>query len=338
MSKQQAKRNRVCDLLDAQIPQKDIAKIVGISERTIRRIQHARQSSLGTERSPGSGGHNKKRDAAFLNTLKKKIKEDPTVSMRKHAKILKVDPKTIRTAVHKDLGLKSFARMPRHLLTDRMKQTRLERCHKIHSFLKHNGSTVKIFSDEKIFTVDQVYNRRNDRWIAETTQEVKGVFRTKHPAQVMVLGVLGSDGNKMPPYFFKPNQKIGADVYYKVLRYTVLPWLKATYPDNNYVWQQDGAPAHTSNKVQKFCEENMANFWPKDFWPPSSPDLNPLDFFWWSAIESRTNATPHANMDSLKAAISREWEAYPKEDIRRACASFRGRIEACIMADGGHIE
>ncbi|QQP52318.1 Uncharacterized protein FKW44_004437, partial [Caligus rogercresseyi] len=89
MSKQEAKRNRVRDLLDAQVPQNDIAKIVGISERTVRRIQHARQSGLGTKRSPGSGGHNKKRDKTFLNVLKKRIKEDPTVSMRKHSKILK---------------------------------------------------------------------------------------------------------------------------------------------------------------------------------------------------------------------------------------------------------
>ncbi|QQP58126.1 Transposable element tcb1 transposase [Caligus rogercresseyi] len=43
----------------------------------------------------------------------------------------------------------------------------------------------------------------------------------------------------------------------------------------------------------------MANFWPKDFWPPSSPDLNPLDFFWWSVIESRTNTTPHVMWNHL---------------------------------------
>ena len=27
-----------------------------------------------------------------------------------------------------------------------------------------------------------------------------------------------------------------------------VPWLKATYPDNNYVWQQNGASAHTSKQ------------------------------------------------------------------------------------------
>ncbi|QQP40475.1 Uncharacterized protein FKW44_014522, partial [Caligus rogercresseyi] len=52
-------------------------------------------------------------------------------------------------------------------------------------------------------------------------------------------------------------------------------------PRNNYVFTQDGVPAHTSKKVQEFCKGNMASFWPADFWPSSSPDVNPLDFAVW---------------------------------------------------------
>ncbi|QQP42163.1 Uncharacterized protein FKW44_016742, partial [Caligus rogercresseyi] len=48
--------------------------------------------------------------------------------------------------------------------------------------------------------------------------------------------------------------------YYNILRYTVLPWLKAIYPEGNYVWTQDGAPSHTSDLCQKFCSANMAHF------------------------------------------------------------------------------
>ncbi|QQP49412.1 Hypothetical protein FKW44_010082, partial [Caligus rogercresseyi] len=40
-------------------------------------------------------------------------------------------------------------------------------------------------------------------------------------------------------------------------------------------------------------------------------------------IESRPMPPLIVNVESLKSAISREWEVYPKEDIRRACASFR---------------
>jgi hypothetical protein len=37
--------------------------------------------------------------------------------------------------------------------------------------------------------------------------------------------------------------------------------------------------AHTANIVQKWCEDNLTDFIPKDEWPPSSPDLNPLILF-----------------------------------------------------------
>lgn len=103
--------------------------------------------------------------------------------------------------------------------------------------------------------------------IGTSLEEVQGVFRTKHPQQVMVLGVVASDGKKMPPYFFKLNEKVGAEVYYKVLRYKVLPWLKTNYPEGNYVWTQDGAPAHTSKKAQEFCRANFSDFWPSNMWP-----------------------------------------------------------------------
>ncbi|QQP35172.1 Uncharacterized protein FKW44_023324 [Caligus rogercresseyi] len=88
----------------------------------------------------------------------------------------------------------------------------------------------------------------------------------------MVLDIVASDGNKIHPHFFRPNEKVNSDVYYKVLRYKVLPWLKNTFPRNNYVFTQDGTPALTSKKAQEFCKGNMASFCPS-----SSPDVNPLD-------------------------------------------------------------
>uniref|UniRef100_A0A0K2V1G2 Uncharacterized protein n=1 Tax=Lepeophtheirus salmonis TaxID=72036 RepID=A0A0K2V1G2_LEPSM len=44
----------------------------------------------------------------------------------------------------------------------------------------------------------------------------------------------------MPPFFFKAGEKIDQDSYYKVLRFIILPCLKATYPEDNYVWAKDG--------------------------------------------------------------------------------------------------
>ncbi|XP_059081907.1 uncharacterized protein LOC131879566 [Tigriopus californicus] len=206
------------------------------------------------------------------------------------------------------------------------------------NWLKHNPSTVKIFLDKKLFTVDQIYNRRNDRFLASSTSEVKRVFHTKHPAAIMVLGVVASNGKNMPPYFFKMGEKIGADVYYKILRYQILPWLKVNYPDGNYVWTQDGAPCHTAKINQNFCESNMAAFWPANFWPPSSPDLNVLVFNVRGYLERLTNKTPHPNVDSLRASIEKHWALMPPSSIVDACASFGRRVAAMIEVQGGHIE
>ena len=41
-------------------------------------------------------------------------------------------------------------------------------------------------------------------------------------------------------------------------------------------------------------------------WPPSSPDLNPLDYTIWGVLENKTNATSHPKIGSLKIAIEEE--------------------------------
>jgi hypothetical protein len=74
----------------------------------------------------------------------------------------------------------------------------------------------------------------------------------------MVLGVVASDRSKMPPCFFKVGEKIRADVYYKILRYTVLPWVKKAFLSGNYVWIQDGLQ-HTQPRR---CRYSMRSILP----------------------------------------------------------------------------
>jgi len=46
---------------------------------------------------------------------------------------------------------------------------------------------------------------------------------------------------------------------------------------NNFIFQQDGASAHTSHSTQDWISQNTPEFIQKDEWPPNSPDLNPLE-------------------------------------------------------------
>ncbi len=77
---------------------------------------------------------------------------------------------------------------------------------------------VKISSDKKIFAVDQSYKQCNGHWIPTTSKEVHRIGHTRHPSQVMVLGVICSDGRKMPTFFVDPKTDFDQHAYYRVLR------------------------------------------------------------------------------------------------------------------------
>jgi inhibitor of nuclear factor kappa-B kinase subunit alpha len=114
-----------------------------------------------------------------------------------------------------------------------------------------------------------------------------------------------------------------------------LPWVKKNYPKGNYVFQQDGAPAHTANRTQEWLATNLAEFWPKDLWPPSSPDLNPLDYSIWGVLEAKACKTSHNSVDDLKASIVRAWRGLSKDYVVKTCRVFRTRLERVIEQEGG---
>ncbi|CAK9808590.1 Transposable element Tcb1 transposase [Anthophora quadrimaculata] len=205
--------------------------------------------------------------------------------------------------------------------------------------LKHEAAgRIRFFSDEKIFTVDAKVNRRNDRWLAHNLEDVPVVGKTKFPASVHVLSVVSSEGDVMPPHFFQKGERITKEVYLEVLKRVIKPWMETTASGRPYLFQQDGAPAHTSHLVQNWLSDNVDMFWSKDFWPPNSPDLNPLDYYVWGVIERQTNKCRHPNVNSLRAAIESEFATIKHDQLKSACSRFRARIEQVIEAEGGYIE
>ena len=334
----EAKRQRVSDLLDAQVPIEEIVAIVECSRRTVERVRQRKNEGQSLERKPGSGGHNKIVTEEFLAGLACKIEADPTRSMRKTAKDLNVSEGTIRNAVGL-LGLHSYVRRRRQLLSAATKERRVERGKVLINWLKKKSpSTVLVFSDKKNWTVDQARNAQNDRFLAFRVEDVPPVNQTKHPASAMMLGVVASDGKRMPPFWFPKGLRVGAKEYLEVMETVVKPWLDDAYPEGNYCFQQDSAPGHKAKVVQEWCKAHLADFWPSSFWPPSSPDVAPLDFGIWGYVESKACSVPHRNIDDLKASVEEQWAAMPVDHVVKVCKAFRPRLEAMVSAEGGHFE
>ena len=106
-----------------------------------------------------------------------------------------------------------------------------------------------------------------------------------------------------------------------------------------FIFQQDGAPAHTARVTQDWLTANC-HFINKNESPPNSPDLNPLDYHVWGAmLEKYHKLQPKPKtIDALKVVLQTIWRELPQAPIDKAVASFTKRLTACVAANGGHFE
>ena len=95
---------------------------------------------------------------------------------------------------------------------------------------------------------------------------------------------------KLPLVFIEDGAKVNQKYYLdKILKAHLLPEAQKLFGTDYFCFQQDGATSHTAKTVQQWCEANLPDFISKDEWPPSSQDLNPLDFCIWSYMQARLN-------------------------------------------------
>ena len=279
---------------------------------------------------------------AKIKALRERIQRNPKRSLRKTAKDMNIGHESVRTIVEQDLKMSPYKIRTRQLLTDLQKQKRKERAKILLNCLK--GGTEKgeiVFSDEKLFSVEAKFNTQNDRILGKSPKDLpdhlRFVSRRQKPSSVMVWGAI-SKSWKSPLIFVKEGVKVNTDSYVNDILTPALASMKEKFKNKSFTFQQDGAPSHTSKKMQKWCEEHFPSFWTKDLWPPSSPDLNPMDFCMWGTLEKEACSSPHNNLEDLRASLKRAWEKIPQDALRAACQNFRQRLQRVIDTDGGHFE
>ncbi len=287
------------------------------------------------------------RTAAFMADLKQTINDDPEISMQCLAKdkgvsLARTKEKTIRKCVKEDLGKRSRAKRKVQMLMTAQRVKRLQRSKKMLLALKSKKcDVVVLFSDEKNFVVDVHHNCRNSRFIAKSISDVPNSVRyvntTKKPAKAMMFGLVASDGAVMPPIWIKGTLKTKG---YLEIAAKVLDWADRRYGRGKYIYQQDSTPCHTSKATQAYLMSELGSkgFWSKDFWPPSSPNLNPLDFSIWTHVAQEACHTSHQSVDSMKSTVEDVWNNMSVAYIKSTCATFRPRLEHCIAAGGGIFE
>ena len=136
-------------------------------------------------------------------------------------------------------------------------------------------------------------------WIAKNNRDVPRVMKTTFPTTVMVFGVVSSEGHIMPPHIFEVGFKFNP----KCAEECGDPLVQS-----GGRWQTLGVAAGlgAGPQVQRdpgLASELVLRLCTLLSLPPSSPDLNPVDYFVWSYVENITNMTSHNTKTSLIAAI-----------------------------------
>lgn len=73
-------------------------------------------------------------------------------------------------------------------------------------------------------------------------------------------------------------------------------------------------------------------------WPPYSPDLNPLDYWFWPYTKMQIQKHEISSLEDLKLLIPLVISEIPAEMIKNAISDFKLRILALKELKGGHFE
>lgn len=298
-------------------------------------------------RRPGSGRPKSTRTEQNTEAVAALLLSQPghpgtSLSERETAKTVGISRSSVQRIAKNDLNLRVYKRVTVQELSDVTKRKRLMRAKQL--LRRFRGPDVRriCFTDEKIFTVATPRNSQNDRVhsIALKKHNVPraNLLREKKRSRASVMVSLGAmTEHKTSAIFVPAGVKINAVHYQERILTPMLDELRQREPA--FVFQQDGAPSHTARSTIQFLTDHECEFIEPNMWPPCSPDLNPLDYFVWSALTQKVyRGQPVRDEEDLKRRIIRAWEDLPQESLAKAIGKWKNRLRQVVREEGGHIE
>ncbi|CAG4981504.1 unnamed protein product [Colias eurytheme] len=144
---------------------------------------------------------------------------------------------------------------------------------------------------------------------------------------------------------FELPETLTAESYLAFLRQDLPTLLEdVSLTDRSRMWlQHDDCPAHNSRSIRDHLDEMYPQRWIGRFgtivWPQRSPDLNPLDFFYWKSVKDMVYEDPITSVEQIRERVQIAAQKITKmKHASKLKRSFILRCEACITANGGRFD
>ncbi|CAM4980305.1 unnamed protein product [Rotaria socialis] len=240
------------------------------------------------------------RTSENIRKVKNRCRRKRRVSPRKLSMELDISERSVRRILKNDLGLRPYKKIAEPALSDDQKIKRKQFANWVRTNFRKEETLKILFSDEKLFDIDGIYNSQNERvWAVDRADADKrgGIKeKRKFPQKAMVwLGVCS----------------------------------KGITP---LVIFDEGTVDHAC-----YIEKVLPVALKYDRWPPNSPDLNPLDYSIWdelaNAISWNKAKSKTILIQQLKSSINKVRESV----VFESCASWTNRLYRVYQNNGNYL-
>ena len=197
-----------------------------------------------------------------------------------------------------------------------------------------------IWTDEKWFVLNAAPNKQNKRFWAIEKPKVSVNCKEQGAQKVMCWAAV-VDG-RVFLHWFAPGSTVTGPAYLRLLKEEFWPQVRGEVGRQGLWFQQDGAAVHTTAAVRQWLDDNfdgrVISRLTERPWPARSPDLSPLDFWFWAVALAALRRNPPATLQELQATVERFAGSLCAEDVKRAVRHLRQRAEICIRRRGDTVE
>ncbi|MDQ5930221.1 MAG: hypothetical protein QG594_2008 [Bacteroidota bacterium] len=332
-------RHQIIGLLkDKNKSQAEIARLVGVSRKCVQTTQKNFEVENVVGELPKSG-RPPKLSCKDESWLFRRVRVEPTISCGKLASEFSsrednqgVSKETVRRSLQRR-GIGTYTAKRKPLLTKKHMIKRFNWCRDRLHWDVEQWSKV-IFSDESNY---ELVNRKSKIRVKRLRNEAYNPRFCQPRLQggggsVGIWGCISHKGTGISEVY---TGRINQHLYKNTLENALLPSSELMYnQEQSWLFQQDGASAHTARSISEWFIENGITTLP---WPAKSPDLNPIEHV-WSWIDAQLVSAKMTTLDELKEELHRLWLTIPREMCMKLVESMPGRVRACYLAKGGFFK
>lgn len=279
------------------------------------------------------------------------LNSDSKFSLRSIAEKCQCSLGLVSKVAKKELKLRYYVQRVGQVLSDSNVAYRLQFAENLLNLF--NSGTIDIDNfciiDESYVEIGEHRNRRNNGFWrkAGDTWNIPVLERPLKPQHIMIFCVLHSKIGVIGPFFMKdidPERTSMNSKNFMDMVDLVVPQIKEKLGPlfDSCWWFQDGAPPHFAknsiDKLKSYFENRICARGTDFSWPPYSPDLTPLDYWFWSALKTFVGAKCPKNLDEVESVVREFCSAVTPTMVKKAIHDMPARLECLKDRGGTHFE